>query len=276
MGTTTKEDIALVYDAYRRDEMRSGIWNFVALLLFIAFAFWSIDVLKIPLERMLGMFGRIGHMVSERLLPPEMAFATQPRVLTSIVETIEMSILGAAIGTLISMPLAWFAAWNVTPSRPILYPLARGIIVVMRGMPTLMWAMVLVAIFGFGPFAGMLSLVKASIGFAGKLMAEQIEAIDMKRVEAIRATGATEIDVLFFAVIPQVWASWVGIIIYNWDSQLRNSTILGFVGAGGMGLYLREQISVIEYQNAMAIIVVIIGMVIISETLSHYLRHRLY
>ena len=174
------------------------------------------------------------------------------------------------------MPLAWFAAWNVTPSRYVLYPMARAIIVTCRGMPPLMSAMVLVAIFGFGPFAGSLALVMATIGFAGKLMAEQIEAIDMQRVEAIRATGANEVDVLFYGVIPQVWAYWVGIIIYNWDAQLRNSTILGFVGAGGMGLYLREQISVIEYQTAMAIIVVIIVMVVISETASHHLRHRLY
>ena len=271
-----KDSVALAYDANRRDEMRSGLWKFVGLLLFIAFAFWSIDVLKIPIERVLGMFGRLGDMIANRLLPPEMSFAAQPRVVASIIETIEMSILGATIGTIITMPLAWFAAWNVTPSRAILYPLSRAIIVVTRGMPTLMWAMVLVAIFGFGPFAGMLALVKASIGFAGKLMAEQIEAIDMKRVEAIRATGANEIDVLFYAVIPQVWANWVGVIIYNWDAQLRNSTILGFVGAGGMGLYLREQISIIEYQTAMAIIVVIIVMVVLSETVSHHLRHKFY
>jgi phosphonate transport system permease protein len=270
------EVITLAYEHYRKDEMRTGVWKFISLLLFIAFAFWSIDVLNIPIERMLGMFGRLGTMITERLLPPEMAFAAQPRVVSSIIETIEMSVLGATIGTILTMPLAWLAAWNVTPNRFVLYPLARGIIVIMRGMPTLMWAMVLVAIFGFGPFAGMLALVKATIGFAGKLMAEQIEAIDMKRVEAIRATGANEVDVLFFAVIPQVWAAWVGIIIYNWDAQLRNSTILGFVGAGGMGLYLREQISVIEYQTAMSIIVVIIGMVILSEALSHFLRHRLY
>jgi len=271
-----KENVATAFETYRRDERRASLWQFIALLLFIAFAFWSIDVLKIPIERVLGMFGRLGNMIANRLLPPEMAFAAEPRVVDSIIETIEMSILGAVIGTLITMPLAWFAAWNVTPSRAILYPLSRAIIVVTRGMPTLMWAMVLVAIFGFGPFAGMLALVKASIGFAGKLMAEQVEAIDMQRVEAIRATGANELDVLFYAVIPQVWANWVGIIIYNWDAQLRNSTILGFVGAGGMGLYLREQISVIEYQTAMAIIVVIIVMVVLSETVSHYLRHRFY
>tara|TARA_R110000868_G_scaffold411778_1_gene710125 strand:- start:15382 stop:16200 length:819 start_codon:yes stop_codon:yes gene_type:complete len=268
--------IQQAYSNYRDSERRAAIIQFVATLLLIAFGFWSIEVLNIPIERLLNMFGRLGIMISENLFPPDMAFVTQTHVMDSIIETVQMSILGATIGTLIAAPLAWFAAWNVTPSRSVIYPIARAIIVITRGMPTLMWAMVLVAIFGFGPFAGMLALVKETIGFAGKLMAESVEAIDMKRVEAIRATGANELDVLFYAVIPQVWANWVGIIIYNWDAQLRNSTILGFVGAGGMGLYLREQISILEYHTAMAIIVVIIVLVVLSETTSHYLRRRLY
>ena len=129
-------------------------------LLFIAFGFWSIEVLNIPIERLLGMFGRLGFMITENLFPPTMSYVMEQRVLDSIIETVQMSILGATIGTLITLPLAWLAAWNVTPSRTLLYPLARAIIVVTRGMPTLMWAMVLVAIFGFGPFAGMLALVK--------------------------------------------------------------------------------------------------------------------
>ena len=161
-----------------------------------------------------------------------------------------MSLLGALIGTIISLPLAWLGAWNVTPSRTFLYPLARTMIVVARAVPTLLWALILVTIFGFGPFAGTLALVKSTIGFAGKLMAEQVEAIDMDLVEAIRATGASELHVFFFAVLPQVWAAWLGIWIYNWDSQFRGSTILGFVGAGGIGLYLREGISILEYHGA--------------------------
>lgn len=265
-----------VYQGFVHDRRMARLGKFVALLLFLTFAFWSISFLNIPVERVLGMFGRLGHMVSERMMPPDIAYAMRPRILASIIETIEMSVLGAFFGILIAMPLAWCAAWNVTPNRFVLYPLARGVISVTRAIPTLMWAMVLVTILGFGPFAGVLALVKGTIGFAGKLMAEQIEAIDMKRVEAIRATGANEVDVFFYAVLPQVWASWVGIIVYNWDSQFRGSTILGFVGAGGMGLYLREQISILEYQSAMGIIVVIIGLVVISESVSAYLRHRLY
>lgn len=267
---------AEVYEGYLSDRRAAQIWKFVALLAFLVFAVWSIDVLKIPIERVLGMFGPLGRMVSERLMPPDLAYVAQPKILRSIVETIGMSVLGSLVGILIVMPLAWFAAWNVSPARFILYPLARIIIVIARGVPTLMWAMLLVAIFGFGPLAGTLALMKATIGFAGKLMAEQIEAIDMNRVDAIRATGANEVFVFFYGVLPQVWASWVGIIIYNWDAQFRGSTILGFVGAGGLGLYLREQLSILEYHTAMGVITAVIVLVILSETISHHLRHRLY
>ena len=267
---------AEIYEGYLSDRRRTQIWKFVALLAFLVFAVWSIDVLKIPIERVLGMFGPLGRMVSERLMPPDLAYVAQPKILRSIVETIGMSVLGSLVGILIVLPLAWFAAWNVSPARFILYPLARIIIVIARGVPTLMWAMLLVAIFGFGPLAGTLALMTATIGFAGKLLAEQVEAIDMNRVDAIRATGANEVLVFFYGVLPQVWAAWVGIIIYNWDAQFRGSTILGFVGAGGLGLYLREQLSVLEYHTAMGVITVVIVLVILSETISHHLRHRLY
>ncbi len=118
--------------------------------------------------------------------------------------------------------------------------------------------------------------MKSTIGFAGKLMAEQVEAIDMERVDAIRATGANQIQIFFYGILPQVKPAWVGISIYSWDSGFRGSTILGYVGAGGVGLYLREQMEIMEYHTAMGIITAIILLAILSETLSHYLRHRLY
>ena len=138
-----------------------------------------------------------------------------------------------------------------------------------------MLGLLLVAIFVFGPFAGVLALTVGTIGFAGKLMAEQVEAIDMGPVEAIRATGASPTKVFVYAIWPQVKPAWAGIIIYNWDARLRSSTILGFVGAGGIGLHLREQISLLEYHAAMGIIAIIIVLVIISETISHVFRERL-
>jgi phosphonate transport system permease protein len=272
----TTATLAATYDRVLRARRWSRFAKLAVALALIAFGVWSVYRLNIPTDRLAGMFGRLANMISERLMPPDIKYALQPKLLGSILETLQMSLLGAFIGVLIAMPLSWFAAWNVTPSRVFLYPVARGIIAMTRSVPTLMWAMILVTIFGFGPFAGVLALINGTIGFAGKLMSEQVETIDMKRVEAIRATGANEVAVFFYAVLPQVKPGWIGTIIYNWDAQFRSSTILGFMGAGGMGLYLRQQISVLEYQSAMGIVAVIVVLVMISEAVSDQLRKRLY
>jgi phosphonate transport system permease protein len=268
--------IDTIHESYLSDRRISRIVKFIILLLTLTFGVWTVDVLNIPIERVLRMFGPLASMVTDRLMPPDLYYVVEPLILASIFETIQMSVLGVLGGLLIAIPMAWFGAWNVTPNRTFLYPLGRAVIVIARAIPTLMWAILLVAVFGFGPFAGTLALIKSTIGFAGKLMADQIEAIDMESVFAVRATGANEIQVFVYGILPQVKPAWVGISIYSWDSGFRGSTILGYVGAGGMGLYLREQISVMEYHTAMGIIVAIIGLVILSETLSHYLRHRLY
>ena len=208
------------------------------------------------------------------MMPPDFGYALTENVFLSILETIEMSFLGTVYGVLLAVPVSWFAAWNVTPSRAICYPLGRAMLVFSRAIPPIIWAMILVVIFGFGPMAGTLALVLLTLSFAGKLMSEQIEAIDMGPVEAIRATGAGHIKTFSFAVLPQVRNSWIGIIIYNWDSSFRASTILGFVGAGGLGLYIRSTTQVLEYERTMGIIFIVIILVICSEILSHFARLR--
>ena len=260
------------FNAHRRTVRLA---RFGAGLGLLVFGFWTVGFLGMPMERLLGMFGPLGAMLANRLFPPDLIYASEWKILASVVETVEMSLLGAFYGTVVTIPLAWWAAWNITPSRTVLYPVARAVIVLCRSLPTLMLGLLLVAIFVFGPFAGVLALTVGTIGFAGKLMAEQVEAIDMGPVEAIRATGASPTKVFVYAIWPQVKPAWAGIIIYNWDARLRSSTILGFVGAGGIGLHLREQISLLEYHAAMGIIAIIIVLVIISETISHIFRERL-
>ena len=265
-----------VYQSYFRAVRIGRLLKFCGLLLFLSTAIWTIHHLNIPIERIVGMFGRLAHMFFGRMMPPDMVYALQPGILSRVVETIEMTFLGSFFGTVIALVVAWFAAWNVTPNRRYLYPLGRGILVLARSVPVLIWGMLLVAIFGFGPFAGVIALTLLTISFAGKLMSEQVEAIDMGPVEAMRATGAGPIKVYLFGIIPQVKPAWIGIAIYNWDSIFRASTVLGFVGAGGLGIYLRMNIQELEYQNAMGVITLIICLVIVSEITSHFLRGRFY
>ena len=260
---------------YRRFVNLGRLIKFIALLLFCIFAVWTVWYMNMPLERLSGMFGRIGTMVFNRMMPPDLDYALTGNVFYSILETIEMSFLGTVYGVLLAVPVAWFGAWNVTPSRTICYPLGRAALVLSRAIPPIIWAMILVVILGFGPMAGTITLVLLTLSFAGKLMSEQVEAIDMGPVEAIRATGAGEIKTFVYAVLPQVKAAWIGIIIYNWDSTFRASTILGFVGAGGLGLYLRSTTQLLDYERAMGIILVVIVLVIASEILSHFARRRI-
>ena len=260
---------------YRRFVNLGRLIKFIALLLFCIFGVWTVWYMNMPLERLSGMFGRIGTMVFNRMMPPDLDYAMTGNVFYSILETIEMSFLGTVYGVLLAVPVAWFGAWNVTPSRTICYPLGRAALVLSRAIPPIIWAMILVVILGFGPMAGTITLVLLTLSFAGKLMSEQVEAIDMGPVEAIRATGAGEIKTFVYAVLPQVKAAWIGIIIYNWDSSFRASTILGFVGAGGLGLYLRSTTQLLDYERAMGIILVVIALVIASEILSHFARRRI-
>ena len=260
---------------YRRFVNLGRLIKFIALLLFCIFAVWTVWYMNMPLERLSGMFGRIGTMVFDRMMPPDLDYALTGNVFYSILETIEMSFLGTVYGVLLAVPVAWFGAWNVTPSRTICYPFGRAALVLSRAIPPIIWAMILVVILGFGPMAGTITLVLLTLSFAGKLMSEQVEAIDMGPVEAIRATGAGEIKTFVYAVLPQVKAAWIGIIIYNWDSSFRASTILGFVGAGGLGLYLRSTTQLLDYERAMGIILVVIALVIASEILSHFARRRI-
>ncbi len=270
------DQLASVQQEYFRTARSGRLLKFCGVLLFLSFAVWTIHHLNIPIERLLGIFGRVGDIFFNRMMPPDMAYATQPSILYRVLETIEMTFLGAFAGTMIAIFVSWFAAWNVTPNKRFIYPLGRGILVLARSVPVLIWGMLLVAILGFGPMAGVIALTLLTIGFAGKLMSEQIEAIDMGPVEAMRATGAGPTRVFIFSVVPQVKPAWIGIAIYNWDSIFRASTILGFVGAGGLGIYLRMNIQELEYENAMGVITMIIGLVIISEVTSHYLRGRFY
>lgn len=263
------------YDSFRADQRNRRLMKFGIALALLVFGFWTTNYFGIPIERLLKMFGPLGNMLANRIFPPDLAYASSSQILLSVVETIEMSLLGAFFGTILTIPLAWWGAWNITPSHFILYPFARAVIVFCRSLPTLMLGLLLVAIFVFGPFAGVLALVVGTIGFAGKLMAEQAEAIDMGPVEALRATGAGPLLVFIYAILPQVKPAWTGIIIYNWDARLRSSTILGFVGAGGIGLHLREKVSLLEYHGAMGIIILIILLVIISEAMSHFVRQWL-
>jgi len=249
---------------------RDAVW--IAL---VALAVWSVDRLQIPLDRLPGIFGRMGQTLVTRYFPPDMARIAQPDYLYSVFETLQMSYLATVLGIVLAIPLAWFASANMSPSRRVLYPLARLIVMACRSVHEMIWTILLVAILGFGMLPGVLALTLFCIGFAGKLFAEAVEAVDIGPVEAMRATGANPLQTFVFAVLPQVRVSWTGTSIYTWDVVFRAATVVGFFGAGGMGWYLRESMQRIASQEVAAIILSIVIVVLIAELFSSWVRTRI-
>lgn len=189
------------WSRYRYPESLIRFLVLLAALVFVGYAFVYLDV---RLERLLELFSRLGTLLAERYYPPDFAFLATPRYLVSILDSMQMAYLGALIGILLAVPLAWFSSYNVTPSRRVLYPAARLIIMGCRAVHEMIWTILFVSILGFGMLAGTLALSLFCLGFAGKLFSEEIEAIDKGQVEAIRATGAGHLQVFVFAVLPQV------------------------------------------------------------------------
>jgi phosphonate transport system permease protein len=191
-----------------------------------------------------------------------------------VVETIQMAYLGALFGIILTLPLGWFAAYNMTPSRRFVYPIARLVTMSCRAVHEMIWAILFVSILGYGMLAGVLALTLFCTGFAGKLLAEEIEAIDMGPVEAMRSTGANLFQTMIFGVFPQIRVAFTGIAIYTWDVAFRAATVVGFFGAGGMGWYLKRNVLQIETERVAAILISILILVMISETVSAWARSK--
>ncbi|WP_319783205.1 phosphonate ABC transporter, permease protein PhnE [Oceanisphaera sp. IT1-181] len=187
-----------------------------------------------------------------------------------ILESLSMTFTATVIGVAMAVPIGLGAARNISP-WPVYY-LCRSIITVSRTFQEIIIAILFVVMFGFGPLAGMLTLAFATIGFIAKLLAEDIEDLDWRQVEAIRATGASWWQTINQAVQPQVMPRLIGLSMYRLDINFRESAIIGIVGAGGIGATLNTSISRYEYDTSAAILLIIIAFVLLSEYGSSYVR----
>jgi phosphonate transport system permease protein len=190
-------------------------------------------------------------------------------------ETINIATLGTLLAVVLSVPIAFLAARNTTPSAAIVRPLALLVIVSSRSINSIIWGLLLVAIIGPGQVAGILAIMLRSIGFIGKLLYEAIEEIDPAQVEAISATGASRWQVIDYGIVPQILPAFAGITVFRWDINIRESTVLGLVGAGGLGLKLQASLNVLAWGQVTVIFVVILATVLISEWVSAKVRHAI-
>ena len=260
---------------WRRFKFSQSLYKYIVIGFGVWATTWSFDFLNIDLSRLPGIFGRIGEVLTQRYFPPDIKHILQAEYLTAVVDTFQMSYVATVFGILMAIPLAWFASFNMTPSRHFVYPLARLAVMSCRSVHEMIWTIVIVAIVGYGMLPGTLAMTLFCIGFSGKLLAEAVEAIRPGPVEAIRSTGANQVQVFIYAVLPQVRVAWTGIAIYTWDVVFRAATVVGFFGAGGMGHFLRESVQRVESRQVAAIILSIIVIVLATEILSALVRQRI-
>ncbi|MGO1233407.1 MAG: phosphonate ABC transporter, permease protein PhnE, partial [Marinobacter sp.] len=191
-------------------------------------------------------------------------------IYAGLMESLTMTVTSTVAGILISVPIGIGAARNLAPVP--LYLGCRAIITLSRSFQEIIIAILLVAMFGFGPLAGFLTLTFATIGFLSKLLAEEIEDCDLSQIEAVRATGASWWQVVNYAVQPQVMPRLVGLSLYRLDINFRESAVIGIVGAGGIGATLNTAIDRYEYDSAGAVLIIIIAIVLVVEYSSSYVR----
>ncbi|WP_372927696.1 phosphonate ABC transporter, permease protein PhnE [Marinobacter sp.] len=208
--------------------------------------------------------------IGERMFPPALGYVNQ--LWGPLWDTINIATLGTIIGVIIAIPVAFLAARNTTPSQRFVRPVALLIIVSSRSINSLIWALLLVAIIGPGLLSGIVAIGLRSIGFVAKLLYEAIEEIDFKQVEAVRATGASGAQIIDYAIVPQILPAFWGISVFRWDINIRESTILGLVGAGGLGLQLQASLSTLAWNQVTMIFVVILVTVVASEWVSARVR----
>ena len=189
-----------------------------------------------------------------------------------MIESLVMTVTSTAIGIAISIPIGFGAASNLAP-LPV-YLFCRGIIALSRSFQEIIVAILFVAIFGFGPLAGVLTLSFATIGFLSKLLAEDIESIDKSQAEAVKATGSPWWHWINFGIQPQIMPRLIGLSLYRLDINFRESAVVGLVGAGGIGATLNTAFDRYEYDTAAAILILIIGIVMLSEYISGYIRRE--
>ncbi|MCU9614759.1 phosphonate ABC transporter, permease protein PhnE [Caldibacillus lycopersici] len=246
----------------------------VTVIFFVILALYLFSMKKTTEDMVNGLDGALGNMfrVLAKFFPPN--FEILKAIWNPMLETIQMAIIATTIAAIITIPLAILSARNVTTFKPLYY-ITRIFLNLLRTIPDVVLAVVFVGLFGIGIFPGILALIIFSLGILAKLISETIESVDMNPLEAMRASGANTLQMIWYALVPQIAPQFTSLVLYVFEINIRASVILGLVGAGGIGLTLNQQINFYNYPNAMTIIIVIFITVIIIEYISTKLREAL-
>lgn len=258
-------------EVWKKFTPRETLIRYIWYLGIVFIAVWSLSNLDITWVYFLDAHEQAWDLMV-RMVPPYWEFFAD--IVDPLVETVHIATLGTIATFFVALPIAFLAARNTTPNA-VTWFIGRFILVASRSVNTVVWGLFFVAIFGPGPMAGIWSVTARSIGFVGKLVAEAIEEIDEGTVEAVEATGASRLQVMLIAVLPQVMPVIFGTIVYRWDINIRESTVLGFVGAGGIGIILYASINLFAWNEVAVILIAIFAVVLVSEFVSAAVRKRI-
>ena len=274
-----KSDQLLTKTAINVDDIlvkrnRDKVSHSIFFMVMMALVLWSVNVTIIEdtdWERM----GSLGEVLASAGRFFGIDFSLIPNLFEPAIETFMISCLGTLLGVIICVPAIWFGALNITPFKPITYPIGRFMMTISRSIHENVWALFFVAVLGLGALPGIFAIAVRSVGFIAKMSAEAIEDIELGPLDAIRATGANRFQVLLFAILPQVLPQVIGVILFEWEINIRRSAILGLVGAGGLGLVFFRQMNTYNYHGVTTVILAILGIIIIGEIVSHFTRKRM-
>jgi phosphonate transport system permease protein len=231
---------------------------------------WSAVETEVSLGRMIEGLPFMWDFL-RRMIPPDLSVLGN--ALRGAIETIQIAVVGTAVAAVLALPMGFAAARNAAP--PWLFYWARSLLNAFRAVDTLVYALFFVAAVGLGPFPGVLAVMVYTATVLAKLYSEAIEAIEPGPVEAVRATGATTLQVLRWGVLPQLVPQFLSFTLYRFETNIRAAAVLGFVGAGGIGFYIQTYLRLLNYPAAATVLLVLIGLVMIVDFASSRLRARL-
>ena len=271
LSTAERADILRRHDAAIRGSLKTKLATIGTLVALAGFFVYGLTTLETSLWKIIAGFGNLGTFVMLMLPPDPGSFARAVIFVKALFETIAIAFLGTVLAAILALPLGFIAARNVVANR-VVHFFARRSLDTVRGVDALIWALIWVNVVGLGPFAGMLAIMTSDLGAFGKLYSEAIEAADRKPVEGVSSVGGGKAHEIRFGLLPQVLPVIASQVLYYIESNTRSSTIIGIVGAGGIGLYLAETIRTLEWQQVSFLILLVLAAVSAIDFLSGKLR----
>jgi phosphonate transport system permease protein len=264
--------ISTSFEAILADERRSALRGAALVGLIVCISLLSLWGTGFFDAKRFAESGPAIRQLASEMVPPD--FSRWQTWLKPLLDTLLMSIAGTALAVVFSLPLALLAAPNTSP-HPTIYFVVRTVLAFLRSVPEIILGVLFVAAVGFGALPGVLALGLHSVGMVGKFYAEAIEHVDPKPLEAARAAGATQMQVILHAVLPQVLPQLTDVTIYRWEYHFRASAVLGIVGAGGIGFELMAALRLLNYDQVSAILLSILACVVVVDSIGAYLRKTL-